>query len=367
MASQFYRTGFVFVLLMSVLIGVGADTSAAEGEDIAFTLLVDTTGSMGGAIDSIKDEAVTIPDSLAAAFPGGWSGRLTEFRDDVTPVLDWTSDADAFVNATQTLSAAAGGDAAEAWNTALRGSLTSGFPAASCRIALVVTDAPSHPDDHAAIAQMYRDEGIIVAFVRVGNSSSALAQMANYRITGGDTWTVPGDGAGLAVAVRLVLERCGASLDVSTAAIRRAHLMDAGTGAGVPDTDIVVCHNDQASLEMYAHRIANEANLEAVRNSQPCAGLMQQTNQMHHTGGPISDPSNGAAASGWFQIIVTQETHLVVLYVDPATNSIEFARNSDNSVAVIDHPSPPGSAPYMIYTNSDACVMDPNPALATCP
>ncbi|NHZ71466.1 MAG: hypothetical protein GWP17_00035, partial [Aquificales bacterium] len=72
--------------------------TTAPSDTIAFALLVDTTGSMGNAIANIKSAAGTIPGFLTEAFSGQWTGKITEFRDDVTPVVDWTTDKSSFDN-----------------------------------------------------------------------------------------------------------------------------------------------------------------------------------------------------------------------------------------------------------------------------
>lgn len=114
-------------------------------------IAIDTTGSMGGAIDQAKSEATALVNSIQADIPDA-NFAIVEFRDaGDTPEYAVrqanTDDAAAVQAAINTLSAGGGGDFPEAQNLVLSNAATDDpalWRADSRRFVVLITDAPPH-------------------------------------------------------------------------------------------------------------------------------------------------------------------------------------------------------------------------------
>ena len=127
-----------------------APTCEAVPQDVA--ILIDTTGSMSGAISAAQDTAVSAANTISAA---GGRVALVEYKDAGDTIVaqtatDFTTDAAAFAAATATLSASGGGDSPEAVLYALNHTLNnlSWTPSAPHAI-ILITDETFHDPDVA--------------------------------------------------------------------------------------------------------------------------------------------------------------------------------------------------------------------------
>ncbi|MBB2956168.1 vWA domain-containing protein [Pseudoclavibacter helvolus] len=127
-----------------------APTCEAVPQDVA--ILIDTTGSMSGAISAAQDTAVSAANTISAA---GGRVALVEYKDAGDTIVaqtatDFTTDAAAFAAATETLSAYGGGDSPEAVLYALNHTLDnlSWTPSAPHAI-ILITDETFHDPDVA--------------------------------------------------------------------------------------------------------------------------------------------------------------------------------------------------------------------------
>lgn len=127
-----------------------APTCEAVPQDVA--ILIDTTGSMSGAISAAQDTAVSAANTISAA---GGRVALVEYKDAGDSIVaqtatDFTTDAAAFAAATETLSAYGGGDSPEAVLYALNHTLDnlSWTPSAPHAI-ILITDETFHDPDVA--------------------------------------------------------------------------------------------------------------------------------------------------------------------------------------------------------------------------
>ncbi|PPF44819.1 hypothetical protein C5B85_08735 [Pseudoclavibacter sp. AY1F1] len=127
-----------------------APTCEAQPQDVA--ILIDTTGSMSGAISAAQDTAVSAANTISAA---GGRVALVEYKDAGDSIVaqtatDFTTDAAAFAAATETLYASGGGDSPEAVLYALNHTLDnlSWTPSAPHAI-ILITDETFHDPDVA--------------------------------------------------------------------------------------------------------------------------------------------------------------------------------------------------------------------------
>jgi hypothetical protein len=129
--------------------GVVPPEPAPAPRPLDLSLVVDTTGSMGGAINSVRTNLQAIRDELAAKTTD-FRLALTEFKDFGDAFqsqldMDFTADADAFSTAVGGLSAGGGGDTPESVYSGLQTGLTvvSWRPDVAKAVVLV-GDAPPH-------------------------------------------------------------------------------------------------------------------------------------------------------------------------------------------------------------------------------
>lgn len=113
--------------------------------DIVF--IIDTTGSMGGAITNVKDNIEGFANSLTAAGIDYQFG-LVDYKDPAVVKKDFTGDLATFRANLDTLSAGGGGDGPEAGLEAImdpsNGALSFPFRDGAVKQFIVVSDAPVH-------------------------------------------------------------------------------------------------------------------------------------------------------------------------------------------------------------------------------
>ena len=210
--------------------------------DIA--LVIDDSGSMGGAIDNIKAD---LPGIITAAqFASGGDLRIglvtfpgTGTNDGVAVRQEFTADIVAVENAIQALAAAGGAGEPEPSDVALQYAVTGSTSPSSCvvsnppfgtfrsgcvKIAVLITDA--HPGECAdsftpGISDVYAEDvavqaanaGVLVSSVYVptgGENPTIKAIMENYAdVTGGVFVETEPDGAGTAEGVLGIIVSCG--------------------------------------------------------------------------------------------------------------------------------------------------------------
>ncbi|MGS2615833.1 VWA domain-containing protein [Micromonospora sp. LZ34] len=148
-------------------------------------LLVDTTGSMGGAIANVRTNLQQVIADVRTAQPGAHFA-VASYRDtgDGAELFrvrqDLTDDATALQTAVDGLAAGGGGDTPEAWVNALvevsEGAI--GYRSGSSRIVVLVGDAPSHDPSNGrtaaqAAAALQADEARLLA-VNVSGGGGGL-------------------------------------------------------------------------------------------------------------------------------------------------------------------------------------------------
>jgi len=130
--------------------GVAIDSEASNAADVVF--VIDDTGSMGNAIDALKNDVNDLTDRLAENVSSLRLG-LVSFKDanpwEIDVDIDLTFDVDAFKAAVNTLFASGGGDGPEDADIALQVAANLSWrPGNVTRGMVLITDAPTHNDIH---------------------------------------------------------------------------------------------------------------------------------------------------------------------------------------------------------------------------
>jgi len=215
----------------------GQDSSACGCVDVV--LVVDDTGSMGGAINNLKAGLSNIV-AVANTVSGGDSRfALISFSDSIDVDRPFTNEFVVIQAAVNALEASGGENLPEASDEALKlvvtGSASStctvntpagplgNFRSACIKIAVLVTDAlPGGCDDTfvtgvddvnaATVATSAAAAGIRISAIQVGGAGAGeLADiMKNYAdVTGGTYSLTPASGEGAGNAITGILQRCG--------------------------------------------------------------------------------------------------------------------------------------------------------------
>ncbi len=249
-------TCFLVIAALFAQRGEFARTAYAQGEcsplDIA--ILIDTTGSMVGAINNVKAEAADLVNQIVSVAGNDYQLALLEFRDTITVLTDLApGTADTVRGQIAGLTATAGRGVAEASDEALNttinrlaadgrpqsGNFTGTWRAGATKIIILITDAPpagfddvhnEGVDDANANQRALEASnlGIKISAVYVPttedlaaaeaagingvndvNAQIAEAVMRNYQeVTEGYFIKTAKDGTGTARAISFTLENC---------------------------------------------------------------------------------------------------------------------------------------------------------------
>lgn len=184
---------------------------AAPRVEVVFVL--DTTGSMGGLIQTAKEKIWSIASTMASAQPAPEIRMgLVAYRDRgdayLTRVTDLSTDLDSVYATLMDYRAEGGGDGPESVNAALASALDQiswSQNSEVYRVVFLVGDAPPHMDyqdeeRYPDIVTRARDRGIVINTIRCGESpSTEEAWRRIAALAGGDYFSV--DQAGGAVAI----------------------------------------------------------------------------------------------------------------------------------------------------------------------
>ncbi|NJP33972.1 VWA domain-containing protein [Micromonospora thermarum] len=233
-------------------------------------LLVDTTGSMGGAIANVRANLQQVITDVRSAQPGA-QFAVASYRDtgDGAELFrvrqDLTDDATALQNAVNGLAAGGGGDAPEAWVNALfevsDGAVT--YRSGSSRLVVLVGDAPSHdPSNGRTLAQataaLQADDARVLAVDVTGGAggldatgqATAVTTATGGQLVGSSPSTVTAAIlAGLRdldVTVTPTVTSCDAGLSVSFDAASRTQ--QSGTDVPFAETITVAAGATQGAV-----------------------------------------------------------------------------------------------------------------------
>lgn len=181
----------------------GCETAS---QDVA--ILVDTTGSMSGAIAAAQETAVQAANRISEA---GGRVALVDFRDALDPYsavvrTDFTRDAAVFEQATREMSADGGDDEPEGVLFALDHALDElGWQDGSARAVILITDAPYHDPD-------VRDPALTTAGVTVRLQETGTAVFPLLIGSRGEMPRLYGDLAGATGGSLASLEESGGTI-----------------------------------------------------------------------------------------------------------------------------------------------------------
>jgi len=185
--------------------------SAAKRVEVVFVL--DTTGSMGGLIETAKEKIWSIASTLAQAHQvPEISMGLVAYRDHgdayVTRVIDLDRDLDSMYAKLMDFAADGGGDGPEAVNEALEAAVErvswSQDPG-TYKVVFLVGDAPPHMDYNAAkypeVVAAAAARGIVINTIQCGSMSETVAPWQQIAALGrGHYFTVEQAGGAVAIA-----------------------------------------------------------------------------------------------------------------------------------------------------------------------
>ena len=180
--------------------------------DVVFVL--DTTGSMGGLIETAKEKIWSIANTMAQANPNPEIRvGLVAYRDRgdqyVTKVIDLSEDLDSMYGKLMEFTADGGGDGPESVNAALNDAVNKmswSQRQDAYQVIFLVGDAPPHMDyfgepQYPAIVAAANQRGIVVNTIQCGNLGVTVAPWQQIaRLGGGRYFQVEQSGGALAMA-----------------------------------------------------------------------------------------------------------------------------------------------------------------------
>lgn len=190
------------------------EPAAVQAPRVEVVFVLDTTGSMGGLIQTAKDKIWSIATTMASAQPApevrmGLVAYRDRGDDYVTRVTNLSDDLDSVYATLMDYRADGGGDGPESVNAALSAALDDiswSQDPDTYRVVFLVGDAPPHMDyqdeeRYPAILAQAQARGIVVNTIRCGNSSQteqAWRQIA--ALAQGDYFSVDQAGSAIAIA-----------------------------------------------------------------------------------------------------------------------------------------------------------------------
>lgn len=237
----------IFIALVVATLGWSASAYAQACGSMDVVFVVDTTGSMGGAIGNVKADLPNIISAVESASGGDFRLGLIEFHNDVHVIADLAGgNVDAVQAGINGLTASGGGAEPEASDEAVRtavealpasarsaGNQTgdfSPFRSDATKIIILITDArPAGFDDTfsdvddanvTAIASEAAAKGIRISAVFVpteaadffGVTDVVSSIMQRYATLSGGLYTkANSDGTGTSVSINEIITSCGGS------------------------------------------------------------------------------------------------------------------------------------------------------------
>lgn len=176
------------LLLNLALLGADPAEAAAGHPAVDAVFVLDTTGSMGGLIQSAKDKIWAIANTLAGAKPSpklriGLVAYRDRGDDYVTKRFELSEDLDAIYKELVAFQAQGGGDSPESVNQALNEAVTKfdwSKESSTYRVIFLVGDCPPHmdyPDDvkHPETCKQAAEAGIVINTIQCGADESTTA------------------------------------------------------------------------------------------------------------------------------------------------------------------------------------------------
>ena len=250
--------------------------SGAKRVEVVFVL--DTTGSMGGLIETAKEKIWSIASTLAQAHQAPEiSMGLVAYRDRgdayLTRVVDLDRDLDSMYSKLMDFQADGGGDGPEAVNEALEAALErvswSQDPG-TYKVVFLVGDAPPHMDyqddeKYTSVVATAAARGIVVNTIQCGSMSETVAPWQHIAALGhGRYFTV--DQAGGAVAIATPFDAQIATLAGELDSTRLYYGSSDEQAQMAAKIEATTRLNEEASVGARARRGAFNATLAGLSN-----------------------------------------------------------------------------------------------------
>lgn len=227
-----------------------ADTTVASCAPLDVVFVVDTTGSMGSAIDNVKEQIVELTHEIEQVSGGDYRIGLVEFGDRISVTAPFEAgNAVQLRSHIEAISAAGGGDNPEAWDEALvtvvnersavqaekdsglsdrqSGDFNVPWRDEAEKIVLLITDArPAGFNDEyeiedqdrayaAAVKAKERDIRVATVFVPNGNQEDEAPSYLQFvaGLTHSTYFATDQDGSNLAEGLTLTVRACAADTD----------------------------------------------------------------------------------------------------------------------------------------------------------
>lgn len=291
--------------LSGVPAGAAAPAAASQCGPMDVAIVLDTTGSMGGALSNVQAGLTSILSDVASLSGGDYKLALVSFRDNVTVNVDLAAGNQAAVSAAIAGLGASGGGmepeaSDEALNTAVNnlpapgrpqiGNFSGTWRTNATKHAIMVTDArPGGFDDaHTAadvanahaVALDAQTNGIKITPIYVPTNSSFTSTivpiMQDYANTsGGYAYTTSSNGSDTAAYIRRALHNCHAT-DV--------FIRDNGADAGVEP--------------LVSGSAYSSPDIRVCTTTTPCAGTNPIAGQTNYVFVNLNNPGPGGSGTG---------------------------------------------------------------------
>lgn len=322
--------------------GVGGGLTSNAGVDIAF--VIDTTGSMGSAIDSVKIAATQLVNTVAAQTSAA-RFALVDYRDfasrtgaayDYPSKLDqdFTSDATTINGAIQSLALGYGGDLPETMYSGITSAFDLAWRPGVKKMVIVLADAPAlSPEPFTGltgidiILRSLSIDPVEVHVVDVGSATNAALQDIATRTNGGIYRTSPS----------LAATQIASAIDTS---LKRPYAWAAGPYVGLVDNTFTLDARGSYGIASGIVRYEWDVNSDGVYEYSGAS--------------PTATHTYGVPFDGLVTLRVTDGAGRVGLATAIAHTSVdgdELADGKDNCPAV----SNPGQEDFDGDGIGDAC------------
>lgn len=243
---------------------VDQKTETKTRPQIEVVFVLDTTGSMGGLIQSAKDKIWSIANELVNTEPTPQiKFGLIGFRDRgdqyITQITDLTDDLDNIHTKLMAFAAAGGGDGPESVNQALYESVSKinwTNKREVLKIVFLVGDAPPHMDyqdekQYPEICQIAVKNDLIINTIQCGNQSQTTVVWQEIaRKSEGSFAAIQQSGGTVAIATPFDADIAKINSEINSTVVGY------GTASQQMDVARKIASNEKASFEAKADRIA---------------------------------------------------------------------------------------------------------------
>jgi len=257
--------------------------------DVVFVL--DTTGSMGGLIQTAKEKIWSIASSMAQARPAPEIRiGLVAYRDRgdayVTRVVDLSSDLDSVYATLMDFKAEGGGDGPESVNAAVYDAIHKiswSQDSGTYKVVFLVGDAPAHMDyqddvKYTATLDVAKQRGIVVNAIQCGGETLTQSEWRSIAQLGNGSYFQVSQ-AGDAVAVATPYDKKLAELSAKLDKTRLSYGSDAEKAKEKAKQDATDKLHAESSVESRARRASFNASPSGATNQLGTKDLVEDVSK----------------------------------------------------------------------------------------